>query len=70
MLNSKKRKLDQSSLPIQDFAMPRFQVVVADFVTDVLQPERGILGDIAEISALNAQHGSGYWSGRLKRPTP
>ncbi|HEY3789406.1 MAG TPA: C-terminal binding protein [Urbifossiella sp.] len=34
--------------------MPRFRVVVADFVTDALQPEREILGDIAEISALDA----------------
>jgi D-3-phosphoglycerate dehydrogenase/C-terminal binding protein len=34
--------------------MPRFRVVVADFVTDALQPEREILGDIADIAALDA----------------
>ncbi|MFO0804586.1 MAG: C-terminal binding protein [Gemmataceae bacterium] len=34
--------------------MPRFRVVVADFVTDALQPEREILGDIADIVALDA----------------
>ena len=34
--------------------MARFRVVVADFVTDALQPERDILGDIADIVALDA----------------
>ena len=34
--------------------MARFRVVVADFVTDALQPERDILGDIADIAALDA----------------
>ena len=34
--------------------MPRFRVVVADFVTDALKPERDILGDIADIAALDA----------------
>lgn len=34
--------------------MPRYRVVVADFVTDALQPERDILGDIADIVALDA----------------
>jgi C-terminal binding protein len=34
--------------------MPRFRVVVADFITDELRPEREILGDIADIDALNA----------------
>jgi C-terminal binding protein len=34
--------------------MARFHVVVADFVTDALQPEREILGDIADIAALDA----------------
>jgi D-3-phosphoglycerate dehydrogenase/C-terminal binding protein len=34
--------------------MPRHRVVVADFVTDALQPERDILGDIADITALDA----------------
>jgi D-3-phosphoglycerate dehydrogenase/C-terminal binding protein len=33
--------------------MPRFRVVVADFVTE-LKPEREILGDIAELVALDA----------------
>ena len=34
--------------------MPRFRVAIADFVTDALQPEREILGDIADIAALDA----------------
>ena len=34
--------------------MARFRVVVADFVTDALQPERDVLGDIADIAALDA----------------
>ncbi|QEG30668.1 Glycerate dehydrogenase [Gemmata obscuriglobus] len=34
--------------------MPRFRVVVADFLADALQPEREILGDIADVVALNA----------------
>ncbi|HEY2911062.1 MAG TPA: C-terminal binding protein [Gemmataceae bacterium] len=34
--------------------MPRFRVVVADFLTDALAPEREILGDIADIVALDA----------------
>jgi C-terminal binding protein len=34
--------------------MARCRVVVADFVTDALQPEREILGDIADIAALDA----------------
>jgi D-3-phosphoglycerate dehydrogenase/C-terminal binding protein len=34
--------------------MPRFRVVVADFVTDELRPERELLGDIADLSALVA----------------
>ena len=34
--------------------MPRFRVVVADFITDELQPEREILGDIADLVTLNA----------------
>ena len=34
--------------------MPRFRVVVADFVTDALKPERDILSDIADIAALDA----------------
>lgn len=35
--------------------MPRSRVVVADFVTDALKPERDILGDIAEVIALDAR---------------
>lgn len=34
--------------------MPKARVVVADFVTDALKPERDILGDIADITALDA----------------
>jgi len=34
--------------------MPRFRVVVADFITDELLPEREVLGDIADLAMLNA----------------
>lgn len=34
----------------------RFKVVVTDFVGEPLDVERGILGDLAEVSALNALH--------------
>jgi C-terminal binding protein len=34
--------------------MPRFRVVVADFITDELRPEREVLGDIADLITLNA----------------
>ncbi len=34
--------------------MPRFRVVVADFITDELKPEREILGDIADLATLDA----------------
>jgi D-3-phosphoglycerate dehydrogenase/C-terminal binding protein len=34
--------------------MPRFRVVIADFLADALQPERELLGDIADVVALNA----------------
>lgn len=34
--------------------MPRFRVVVADFLADALGPERDLLGDIADVVALNA----------------
>ena len=34
--------------------MSHFRVVVADFITDELRPEREILGDIAELTSLNA----------------
>ncbi|MGB9273966.1 MAG: hypothetical protein WCC08_01885, partial [Terrimicrobiaceae bacterium] len=32
----------------------RHKVIVADFVTDALTPERSVLGDIADVVALNA----------------
>jgi D-3-phosphoglycerate dehydrogenase/C-terminal binding protein len=35
--------------------MSRFRVVIADFITDELLAERKILGDIADLDALNAQ---------------
>ena len=34
--------------------MPRFRVVVADFIADELRPERDTLGDIADLEMLNA----------------
>ncbi|MBN9120848.1 MAG: C-terminal binding protein, partial [Planctomycetes bacterium] len=34
--------------------MPRFRVVIADFIADELRAEREILGDIADLDALNA----------------
>ena len=34
--------------------MPRFRVVVADFIADALTPERELLGDIADVVAVNA----------------
>ena len=34
--------------------MPRFRVVIADFIADEMRAERDILGDIADIEALNA----------------
>ena len=35
--------------------MARFRVVIADFITDEMRAERDILGDIADLDALNAQ---------------
>src|SRR5215472_5498947 len=32
----------------------QFRVVIADFVTDSLEPERRVLGELAHVSALNA----------------
>ena len=32
----------------------RHKVIVADFITDSLAPERSVLGDIADVVALNA----------------
>ena len=34
----------------------RFRVIIADFITDDLAPERRILGDLADIQAVNADH--------------
>ncbi|MCX7826651.1 MAG: C-terminal binding protein, partial [Verrucomicrobiae bacterium] len=34
----------------------RFKVVVTDFIADALEPERKALGDIAEVTALDARH--------------
>ncbi len=34
--------------------MPRFRVIVADFIVDELRPEREVLGDIAEVAMLDA----------------
>jgi len=34
--------------------MPKFRVFIADFIADALRPEREVLGDIAEVAALNA----------------
>src|SRR5437016_5383870 len=41
-------------LPDPRGSMPRFRVVIADFVTDELRPERETLADIADIVALDA----------------
>jgi D-3-phosphoglycerate dehydrogenase/C-terminal binding protein len=35
--------------------MPRFRVVLTDFVADDLAPEREVLGDLADVVALNAK---------------
>jgi C-terminal binding protein len=37
---------------------PRFRVVITDFIADDLAPERAILGDLADLEALNAFHES------------
>ena len=34
--------------------MPRFRVVIADFIVDELHPERDVLGDIADLTMLSA----------------
>lgn len=34
--------------------MARFRVVIADFITDELVPERAVLGDISDLESLNA----------------
>jgi C-terminal binding protein len=45
--------------------MPQFRVVIADFVADELAPEREILGDIAEVVALNA-HSEAQLAGHVE----
>ena len=44
----------------------QFQVVVADFITDELEPERGILGELAEVTALGA-HTEDELVGRIEK---
>lgn len=34
----------------------RFKVIVTDFITDALEPEKSVLGDIADVVALNASN--------------
>jgi C-terminal binding protein len=34
----------------------RFQVVITDFIADNVQPEHGVLGDIADVTSLDAYH--------------
>ena len=34
--------------------MPRFRVVITDFIADDLRPERDLLGDVADVVALDA----------------
>ena len=45
--------------------MPRFRVVVADFIADELRPERDTLGDIADLEMLNA-HSEADLGGRVE----
>lgn len=45
--------------------MARFRVVVADFLTDELRPEREVLGDLADVVALNAAS-EGDLEGRIE----
>ena len=45
--------------------MPRFRVVVADFIADELRPEREVLGDIADVAMLDA-HGEADLVGRIE----
>ena len=35
---------------------PRARVVITDFITEPLDPERRILGDLADVVALDAMH--------------
>jgi phosphoglycerate dehydrogenase-like enzyme len=45
--------------------MPRFRVVVADFIVDELRPERDVLDDIAHVEMLNA-HSEADLIGRVE----
>lgn len=45
--------------------MPRFRVVVADFIADELRAEREILGDIADVEMLNS-HSEADLAGRVE----
>jgi len=43
-----------------------YQVVVADFIDDELQPERQVLGEIARVAALRA-HSEDDLAGRIEQ---
>ncbi len=43
----------------------RLKVVITDFLTDSLEPERRVLGDLAEVTALNARSEEELW-GRVE----
>ena len=45
--------------------MPRFRVVVADFIADELRPEREMLGDIADVAMLDA-HSEADLAGKIE----
>lgn len=45
--------------------MPRFRVVVADFITDELAPEREVLADVADVEMLDA-HSAADLAGRVE----
>ena len=44
---------------------PRFQIVVSDFITDSLEIERQIVGDIADVKALDA-HAESELKGQIE----
>ena len=43
----------------------QFKVVVTDFIQDALEPERRVLGDLADVTALDA-HGEDDLAGRIE----
>ena len=47
-----------SDFPQKEFVMSRFQVFVTDFIQPPLDHEERILGDLADVTALNAMHES------------